>query len=277
MKAVAVMLLLCASVAFAQPPKHDDVIMNISLTGAETVPAEIKQAIQKELGHTFTGRDDVPGEINYMEERIRDQFQQYGYFKALVLDPQRKEKWDNGVLKEIDLTVKIDEGGRYKVGDIRFTNAKAFDATTLRKAVPMQQGDIFSVEKMRQGLKTIRELYCAQGYINSTPIPNAETDDEHLLINVNFDMDEGSQFRYGKLVVNGIEPRPGDREKLLDAWRTYEGQPYDCGSATKLLRLEKLGNTAAGLATALESGNVSVEINADTKTVDFHYEFPGPK
>ena len=267
-------MLLFASLAFAQQPKQGDVKMNIMLTGADTVPPEIKQAIQKEIARAITDPAQVPDE---MDERIRDQFQQYGYFKALVLDPERKEKWDKGVLKEIDLTVKIEEGGRYEVGDIRFANATAFDTTILRKLIPMQAGEVFDVEKMRQGLKEIRKLYCAQGYVNLTPVPNVDLDDDHLLVNMTFDMDEGSQYRFGKLILDGIEPHPGDGQKLLDAWKPHEGQAYDCFFTDQLYRLQITGQTKDPGGQLFASGRLKETVNNDTHTVDIHYEFPDPK
>lgn len=274
MKAVVAMLLLGASLAFAQHPKQGDVTMNIVLTGADTVPPEIKQAIQREIARTVTDPAQVPDE---MDERIHDQFQRYGYFRALVYDPVRKERWEKGVPKEIDLTVKIDEGGRYKVGEVRFFGAEAFDPATLRKLIPMQPGEIFNVEKMRQGLKAIRELYCTKGYINLSPVPNPEVDDHHLLINVNFDIDEGAQFRIGKLILDGVEPHPGDGQKLLNAWKPHEGQVYGCGLGTEFLNLEILGKKKEPMDIMLASGELQITFNNNSHTVDFRYEFPDRK
>jgi Surface antigen variable number repeat len=278
MKAVAVMLLL-ATFAFAQQREPDDIPMNIVLTGASAIPPEIKQAIQKEIAHTVTDPAQIPNE---MMERIRDQFQQYGYFQALVSNPERKEVWDSGVLKEINLTVKIDAGGRYKLGDIQFVNATVFDSPTLRKLIPMRQGEVFDVEKMRIGLKSLRYSYCAHGYINSTPLPNMDIDDEHLSINVTFDIDEGSQFRYGRLILDGPEPYPGAGKKLLDGWKSYEGQIYSCvedRTFQSLISHEKIsGVVEAFFADAIRRDEwPATKINNDTHTVDFRYEFPDPK
>ena len=225
MKAVAALLLLGASFAFAQPPTQGDIPMNIRITGAATVPPEIKQAIRKEIARTVTDPAQVPNE---MLERIRDQFQQYGYFKALVSDPVRKEVWEQGVLKEIDLTVKTDVGDRYRVGDIQFVNQTVFNSATLRTMIPLQRGDVFNVEEMRQGLKALRSSYCERGYVNFTPVPSMDIDEDHLLINVTFDIDEGSQFRYGTLTLDGLEPYPGAGKKLLEGWKLHEGQIYSC-------------------------------------------------
>ena len=55
-------------------------------------------------------------------------------------------------------------------------------------------------------------------------------------ISLSIDLDEGMNFRCGKLLVQGGESRPDAREKLLSTWKTYKGQVFAPGLLWKFLR-----------------------------------------
>jgi outer membrane protein assembly factor BamA len=65
------------------------------------------------------------------------------------------------------LTLHIDEGRRYRLGDVRFervadNNPLSFSATELRKYVQMGRGEFFNVSKVRQAMEELTKLYCNQ-------------------------------------------------------------------------------------------------------------------
>ncbi|MGZ4789714.1 MAG: hypothetical protein ACXVZX_14445 [Terriglobales bacterium] len=55
-------------------------------------------------------------------------------------------------------------------------------------------------------------------------MPNTEIDDQRDRITITFDLDEGQQFRVGRLILNGVEPYAGAGQQLIDAWKPHEGQ-----------------------------------------------------
>ena len=275
MKRVASLLLIFAPFALAQHAKQGDIPLNVIMTGAETVSPEIKQAIANEISRTVTEVSKIPDE---MSERIRDQFQQYGYFKAQVENPQRKEVRDGGILKRIDLRVHVEEGRRYRVGEISFEHATIFNQSALRQAIPVREGEIFNVEKLRQGLKVLRTLYCSRGYMEFAPVPQTVVDDEQSTIGVTFDMDEGPQFRFGRLILNGLEPHPGDGKRMLEKWKTVEGRIFDCDLAEHLFELDLKAKRQHSVGYLLgKSGSMEISQDHNTKEVNFYYEFPDPK
>ena len=116
-------------------------------------------------------------------ERVRAEFQNRGYFKALVEDP-KTEIHDTGhtgfhipllqpgMGKSVDITMPIEEGDRYRLGTITFKNNKAItNNAALRNLFPMKDGDIFSREKIAKGLENLRKAYGEAGYINFTSVP----------------------------------------------------------------------------------------------------------
>ena len=189
--------------------------------------------------------------LNEDAERVRDEYQQKGYFKALVEDPKTKIhdtsgfRWyfpfRNSPGKAVDITVPVEEGDRYRLKEIKFTGNKAItNLPALRRQIPMKDGDIFDVESMRKGLKNLRDAYGTIGYINFTPVPNTEIDDEHKLITLTFDLDEGEQFYVRRIEFKGnttTRDKVIRRELALEEGGIYNKKLWDLS----LLRLNQLG------------------------------------
>ncbi|MGZ4814593.1 MAG: POTRA domain-containing protein [Terriglobales bacterium] len=218
-----------------------------------------------------------------LQERIRDQFQRFGYFKVDVHnDITYRQLSANADLQKVSVRVMVDPGRQYRLDHLAFTGGTVFSADELRALVPMKDGDIFDVERMREGLKNLRDKYVAKGYINFTPVPNTEIDDQRDRITITFDLDEGQQFRVGRLILNGVEPYAGAGQQLLDAWKPHEGQIYDCELWHKLFDSRQKRGTQGAVSAILSSevrrsSEPKISVNNNTKTIDFHFEWANPK
>ena len=147
-------------------------------------------------------------------ERIRMAYQHKGYFKAVVQDPKTQIRdYSPGVLhlpfvqkagKRIDITVPVTEGDRYRLSGITFTGNKAISNTTLLRGVfNMKDGEIFDTEKVRKGLEDLRKVYEEFGYINFTPVPDTQIDDEKKTVSLKIDLDEGKPFYVRRIEFSG--------------------------------------------------------------------------
>jgi outer membrane protein insertion porin family len=148
-----------------------------------------------------TSLDDVRDEGL---ERITEGWQDHGYFKARVTGETRTL----GISPEsqrIALSVQVEEGLRYNLKDITFKNNKAIgNVDTLRGLFQIADGEVFSREKIAKGLEDLRKAYGEIGFVNFTSIPDTQFDDENGLISLVIDLDEGKQFRIGRVKVLGL-------------------------------------------------------------------------
>ncbi|MGB6812590.1 MAG: POTRA domain-containing protein, partial [Candidatus Sulfotelmatobacter sp.] len=148
-------------------------------------------------------------------ERVRNEYQNRGYFKANVGQP-KTEIHDTGHAgvhvpllqggrgKSVDITIPIEEGDRYTLGGITFKNNKAVqNVRALRAIFPIKDGDVFSKEKIAKGLENLRKAYGQLGYINFTSIPDTRFDDDKKLIYLDIDVDEGKQFYVRRIEFQG--------------------------------------------------------------------------
>jgi outer membrane protein insertion porin family len=185
-------------------------------------------------------------------ERVRNEYQNRGYFKANVAQP-KTEIHDTGHAgahvpllqggkgKSVDITMPIDEGDRYTLGGITFKNNKAVqNVKALRAIFPIKDGDVFSKEKVAKGLENLRKAYGELGYINFTSIPDTRFDDDKKLIYLDIDVDEGKQFYVRRIEFQGnttTRDKVIRREIALEEGSVYNSLLWE----RSLLRLNQLG------------------------------------
>ena len=172
-------------------------------------------------------------------ELVREAMQNRGYFKAVVGDPQTKIRdtghpgfhiplLQHGAGKEIDITVPVEEGDRYRLGSITFKGNKAIpNSKALRSVFPLKDGDIFDRQKIAKGLENLKNAYGTQGYINFTSIPTPTFDEQKKLVSFDIDVDEGKQFSVRRIEFEGnttTRDKVIRRELALEEGQVYNEQ-----------------------------------------------------
>lgn len=187
-------------------------------------------------------------------ERVRLEYQNRGYFTVVVQDPVTKIRdtgsasgglkvpfLHSGAGKAVDITMPIEEGELYHLGSITFKGAKAVtNMKALRRLFQIQDGDIFSREKVSKGLEGLRKAYGELGYINFTSLPDTKIDEQKKLINLEIDLDEGKQFFVRRIEFEGnttTRDKVIRREIVLEEGQSYNSRLWELS----LLRLNQLG------------------------------------
>ncbi|MBI2678977.1 MAG: outer membrane protein assembly factor BamA [Candidatus Koribacter versatilis] len=183
-------------------------------------------------------------------ERVRNAYQEKGYFKALVHDPKTQVRDSGGINfpffwkgkhgKAVDITMPIEEGGRYRLGTITFKNNRAItNQRALRGMFPIRDGDIFNTDLIRKGLDNLRKGYGELGYINFTSVPDTKIDDEKHLVSLEIDVDEGKPFYVRRIEFQGnttTRDKVIRRELAVEEGGVYNSRLWD----QSILRLNQL-------------------------------------
>jgi outer membrane protein insertion porin family len=183
-------------------------------------------------------------------ERVRYQYQTLGYYKAVVQDPKTQIHDKNGVVwylpfktkqgKVVDITVPVEEGERFRLKQITFTGNKTITNTAvLRRQFRMKDGEIFNADMVRKGIEDLRKVYGALGYVNFTSVPDTSIDEEHKLITLKIDIDEGKQFYVRRIEFQGnttTRDKVIRRELAIEEGNLYNSQLWELS----LLRLNQL-------------------------------------
>jgi len=198
-----------------QPSGPKIVVQEIAFSGAPDLPtSEVRDLVAAANKETLEASlDSVTDDV---VERTRAAWQDRGYFKAVV---HGKARVLSSALstQRISVEVHVDRGLRYRLGEINFkNNTKIADLGLLRSVFPIQNGDVFSREKIAQGLEMLRRTYSESGYINFTAVPDTSFDNDARVISLLIDMDEGKQFHFGNIEIVGLDDAIR-REVLKDA------------------------------------------------------------
>ena len=255
-------LLLCPGLCLAQPPTgHMGTVgvNKVEVTSGSEVSSEHLQAIAREIESDA----NPPNQPEEIVERARYTLQREGYFEADVSLADVRSV--SSLERTVVVTLAIHEGQQYRLKKITFTGNKEIRRSQLRQQFEMADGDIFDVEKTRQGLEQLRKLYASRGYINFAPVPNTQPEEDTPTIVLHIDCDAGKQFHFGKLAIYGRELHPGDAEKMIAAWGPYEGRVYDGGE------LEAFWNEMAPFLPPEWHIEQHLEIRQDAKTAAYSY------
>ena len=206
-------------------------------------------------------------------ERVRQVYQDRGYFKALTAEPKTKVRDTNGINpftlrpthgKKIDVLIPIEEGARYRLGGITFTNNKAVSNTrVLRAQFANKDGEYFSRTQFGKGLEQLRKAYGELGYINFVGSPTPRIDEAKKLVYLDVDCQEGKAFHVSRIEFQGntiTRDKVIRRELLLEEGQVYNARLWDLS----LLRLNQLNYFEALKA---EQDSESRQ-NTDDATVD---------
>jgi outer membrane translocation and assembly module TamA len=195
-------------------------IDRLTIKDASALPMTIQRRISAKVkAGDYRGEDW----LDQVSEGIREAWQQYGYFKALAKAEAKELLWRSDG-NHFAVVVRIEEGARYRVKDITFTGGTVFPTARLRSLFPINDGDVFRTSRVRQGIKELHRVYGGQGYVNFTPVPDTEINDEDRTIRLKFELDEGKRFWLASVNVLGLAPR--ERHKVEKFWEQQIGMPY---------------------------------------------------
>lgn len=204
----------------AQPSGTEVSIDNVTFSGFLQMPISDQDEIAASIRQETHG-EALDGVIDEALERVRAGWQNRGYFKVQVSGDARTLK-RNAADLHIALFVHVDEGLRYTLGRITFSHNRTIsNVEALRALFPINDGEIFSREKIAKGLENLRKVYGEYGYINYTGIPATTFDDEKRLAFLEIDVDEGKQFYVSSINIVGADA------ELLNDLALTPGQIYN--------------------------------------------------
>jgi len=232
-----VLVLAFGLCAFGQSAKHkrppgdgEIVAQEVVLSGTTTLNSTQLTDISNALSSVTMHDDDQE-----VEERIKYEFQQHGYFdvdvtnlKVIPLDPLAKKK-------PVRVEAEVDQGPLYHLAEFKFTGNTAFGADELRQGFPLHAGEVFDAEKVRLGIESVAKKYWTTGYLETSLVPDTQKAFSGQ-VTVTFAIEEGFQYRMGELRVEGKNEAA---EKLKTKWELKPGEPYDLDYLEKFLTLNR--------------------------------------
>lgn len=205
----------------AKTPHPRAIIDAVRFEGATHLPDSVREQLIASLKqHEFDRDSDWIGELQ--EVGIREAWLQQGYYRARVAAEAQRVGGDS-THERFSVTVHVDEGLQYRLGGTRFVGETAFPREELRKLIPLREGELFNVARIRESIEALRKMYASKGYIDFVAVPVTEVDDVGRRISLVMEVQEGPQFRVGRVEVFGLDPR---METLLRS-KLKPGEPFN--------------------------------------------------
>lgn len=161
---------------------------------------ELRDHVESKTAFWFirTGAFDqerVEGDARLVQNFLRDQ----GFLDARV--GYRRDFSEDR--EDLTLVFTIIEGTRYKIESIDFVGRTAFSEEELRQQIKSREGEFVQRKQVAEDLGAIRSLYGEYGYIESQSSLDTPFSSTPGLVRIIFIINEGGQFRVGKVTVRG--------------------------------------------------------------------------
>jgi outer membrane protein insertion porin family len=187
-------------------------------------------------------------------EQLRSFYLNRGYLEFAIESTQVSITPDR---EKIYITVAINEGPVYRVGDVKFSGNLIISEKEMRALVPIKPGDVFSRAKIVDSTKRITDRLGNDGYsfANVNPVPDLDRDKR--VAGFTFFVDPGRRVYVRHVNIQGNERTQDDviRREL----RQLEGSWYS---------LEKIARSKERLQRTGYFQDVNIETPAVPGTTD---------
>jgi outer membrane protein insertion porin family len=175
--------------------------------------------------YSKAGVTDESAQIDYCLHKVKAFLFGKGYLNPKLGEPRRTQT-ENG----LQFVVPVDEGPRYRLGEVKVEGSKLFTPAQIIEMIAMKTGDIADGEKLSEALyERVKKAYARFGYIQYT----AEvTPDYHLAAGATegtadfaVTIDEGQEFTIRSIKFEGNGDIPEDA--LLGAMLVRSGEVFN--------------------------------------------------
>jgi outer membrane protein insertion porin family len=146
----------------------------------------------------------------------------------------------------VHVTIPVEEGERYRIGDIKFAGQLLDEEPRLRRILRTKKGEWFSREAVARDLFGIGDVFKDLGYAYANVTPLTDTNPQTRIVDLTFEVQPGAIATFERIEVVGNDKT---RDKVVRReLRIYEGERF---SGTGL-RESKQRVTALGFFDTVE-------------------------
>jgi outer membrane protein insertion porin family len=141
-----------------------------------------------------------PEAIEADKRVIENYYQSNGFLNARVIDAQVELSPNK---QEVAVTFCIQEGDQYTISDIKVPGNTILSEEVLRTSLPIKVGDLYSKDKIRSSIETLRLLWGESGYIYADIEPSIQPNEETKTVELGFYSELGPQVYLNRVSIFG--------------------------------------------------------------------------
>ncbi len=150
----------------------------------------------------FSTKKFTTEEYEKDKQNVIAKYNEFGYRDAVLLS----DSVVNYDEKKVDIYLKLEEGDKYYLKDIRFVGNTQYASDYLEAVLGMKPGEVYNQKKLTERLSTdddaVSNVYYNNGYIffNADPV---EVDVDNDSISLEVRIQEGPQATINRIIING--------------------------------------------------------------------------
>ncbi len=141
--------------------------------------------------------DQFEDDIN----KLLDYYREQGFLDVDI--PLDQIRYDYPTPRRMIITIHVDEGRQYRIGDITITGCKLYNESMLKLVLRQRSGMIFRPSKLDKDVENLEDFYGRSGYLDTRVTlerkPNIRTGD----IDINYQVDESDKFYVESIKIEG--------------------------------------------------------------------------
>ena len=127
--------------------------------------------------------------------------------------------------EQVPVFVPVDPGPVYHWKEVHWTGNATVSEFTLSSDIGLKPGDVADGMKIEAAWERAREEFAHHGYLDAKVEPVATFDEGAHTVSYSVAVQEGKQYRFGKMVLTGLSPAA--EKKLHAAWPISQGEIFD--------------------------------------------------
>lgn len=163
-----------------------------------SIPNDWKTSILE----AFSTKKFTTEEYEKDKANIIAKYNEHGYRDAVLLSDSVVNYND----KKVDIFLKLEEGDKYYLKDIRFVGNTQYASDYLEAILGMKPGEVYNQKKLTERLSTdedaVSNVYYNNGYIFFSADP-VEVDVDNDSISLEVRIQEGPQATINRVIING--------------------------------------------------------------------------
>ncbi len=134
-------------------------------------------------------------------DKLRDYYREQGFLDVEI--PQEQVMFNYPTAEKLQLVIKVNEGRRYRLGEIAFTGNKLFESSLLRRVVRQKSGVVFVPSLLDKDVERLDDFYGKDGYLDTRVRLNRKPNVATGNIDVEYVIQESEKFNVESIVIEG--------------------------------------------------------------------------
>ncbi len=242
------------------------VVADVDFTGNQVIPTgTLREAIR---GVAVGSRYTESRMRELLDASIRPLYEARGRLR--VTFPRITAERAPGDIRGLKITVEVNEGETYELGDVKVEGTASLDQE-LVKVAALKIGDLANFQEVAAAIERVNARLRRDGHLKVVTRAERRLDDERRTVDLVLVVEPGPQYTFGSLRVEGLDLH-GEHE-IRRIWGLKTGEPFPAGYPDFFLEQVR----ERGLFDNLREARAQVKLNDQALTADVTLIFNPPR